>query len=293
MPRRSSLPQPRKLAQQNRKRAGKSGKARQEFRRQNRQGRPPAGLRTSGERGRVEIERGRKHQQQHADAQLEHLGIGLGNHQRPERHARNSADQKWRRQTEIDRPPDRGHRGSLRDDRTDQHQRHRERRWQRTSARLPAPSAPMPSRRGRRRSRRQRRRRTEAQALPWSWAFAISWITPARIDGEPEYRGGFALARSNGVGQVCEDLFVRYSVTIAIANEASWEQPSRLPRRMVGRIGMEEDASADERGRPSTGHADLHWPWRAGSSRRQVDGLKTHSRTCSTSSSTRTCARSY
>jgi hypothetical protein len=48
----------------------------------------------------------------------------------------------------------------------------------------------------------------------------------ARIDREPEYRGGFVLASSNEIGRVCEDWFVRYSVAIAIANEeTSWEQP--------------------------------------------------------------------
>jgi hypothetical protein len=34
----------------------------------------------------------------------------------------------------------------------------------------------------------------------------------ARIDREPEYRGGFVLAGSNEIGRVCEDWFVRYSV---------------------------------------------------------------------------------
>ena len=46
---------------------------------------------------------------------------------------------------------------------------------------------------------------------------------------------------------------------------------SRLPRRLVGRLGLEEDAPADGSGRASAGDADLHRPRRARASGQSVD----------------------
>src|SRR6266498_1569898 len=43
----------------------------------------------------------------------------------------------------------------------------------------------------------------------------------------------------------------------------SFENPSRLSRRVVRGLGLEEDASADAGGRPSAGHAELYGPRRA------------------------------
>ena len=78
-----------------------------------------------------EIQRGRKHQQHHADAQLEDLRIGMRDQQRPDRHAergrrsRTASTSLKSSSFHID--------GSVEicaTDRTDQHQRHRNRRRQ-------------------------------------------------------------------------------------------------------------------------------------------------------------------
>ena len=101
MPRRSSLPQPRTLAH----RIG-SGP--------DRPASPPrmppanpiaasAGLPPNANAiGVAEIERGRKHQQQHADGQFEDLGIGMRDQQRAERHAEQAADHERPDQREIE-----------------------------------------------------------------------------------------------------------------------------------------------------------------------------------------------
>ena len=127
MPRRSSLPQPRTLA--HRIGSGPDRPARPPRMPPANPTMPSAARPPNAERHRaaVEIQRGRKHQQQHADAQFEHLGIGMRDQQRAQRHAGEPADQERPHQAEVDRPPDRRQRRGLRDDGADQDQRHRDR----------------------------------------------------------------------------------------------------------------------------------------------------------------------
>jgi hypothetical protein len=112
---------------QGRKRAGQTGEAAEDSTGEsNDRVRRPA-AEGEGHRFALEIKCGRKHQQQHADAQLEDVRIGVGDQHGAERHAGKAADQKWPDQRQVEAAPHPRHGRGLGNHRTDQDQRHRQR----------------------------------------------------------------------------------------------------------------------------------------------------------------------
>ena len=115
---------------QGRKRARQPGEAAENAAGKSDAGIGDAAAEAKGHRLADEIERGRKHQQHHADAELEGLRIGARDQQRPDRHAEESAGHERQSQLEVEQLPHRRQCRDLRADRTDQHQRHGNRRRQ-------------------------------------------------------------------------------------------------------------------------------------------------------------------
>jgi hypothetical protein len=79
---------------------------------------------TQRHRDALEVKRGRKRQQQHAETKLEDIRIGMRDQHRADRHAGQSADHERPYQGEVEAPPHRRQGRGLGNDRADQHQRH-------------------------------------------------------------------------------------------------------------------------------------------------------------------------
>ena len=168
------------------------------------------------------------------------------------------ADHERQGQLEVEQLPHRRQCRDLRADRADQHQRHGNRGRQDVK---PDPQ------------RHQRRAETGKSGDEAAGERA----------GKQDRVGGRRPSLSLLLDH-CSDVYTtaadRYYRNRSLQQQLQWKRPDErnfsedfpgLPRRVVGGLGVEEDASADAGGRASAGHADLYRPRRARASGQPVD----------------------
>ena len=191
-----------------------------------------------------------------------------------------SAGHERQGQLEVEQLPHRRQCRDLRADRTDQHQRHGNRGRQDVK---PDPQ------------RHQRRAETGKSGHEAAGERAGK---QDRVGGDVHHLSHFLGHLRGRLHDACGQVLSQSRPSTI----TSWKRPnelnlfenlSGLSRRVVGGLGLEEDAPADAGGRASAGHADLHRSRRARASGQSVDRSRIaypgHART---SSNTRTCATS-